>query len=556
MSPFSLSLEYGATLGAPGATSPRLLPMDAMLLDSMSSDADLRVPAQKQLATMHKDDSSAFFSWLSKLLADTDLNVRVRHAASVAMKQAMAATKPAPPPSKRPRHSKKQRSARKATKRQAAPAPGAPGQGAAAAAAADAAAAVAATAPPGSDNLEELFAILEGRWGGSEEEMLDMLQNAVAQRNAAAEASAEQSQLALPALAGAPLLPVQQLQMELLQTLAAEERQANYLRGVGKQVQQEQLLQKLSDQQLLEKLSPTKPSGFDTVGTVASVRTPRGAARPRVRKPATKPLTADEAFARALAERKQQRPTATSTTWSARDTRDPRVREWLVNKQMESTSQETLDLVNWILILTRQGKMTEDRLQTEMANFGPIPTVWLRQIRVAMKNAAYSQRLQNKRMNRQPSPPRERSGLMAISITAHNGERHVEHEGPIGLLPEMGHEENDEEGAREDSQAKKNIGDALLQAVKDMELDRIINVDGNSTSPRNTREGSSSSSSSSSSRGKAGGGDSRGKAKGQLNSSGGISLDDGVSSPSFSSVSRRRLKNGAPEVAVASMSAR
>ena len=423
--------------------------------------------------------------------------------------------------------------------------------------AADAAAAVAATAPPGSDNLEELFAILEGRWGGSEEEMLDMLQNAVAQRNAAAEASAEQSQLALPALAGAPLLPVQQLQMELLQTLAAEERQANYLRGVGKQVQQEQLLQKLSDQQLLEKLSPTKPSGFDTVGTVASVRTPRGAARPRVRKPATKPLTADEAFARALAERKQQRPTATSTTWSARDTRDPRVREWLVNKQMESTSQETLDLVNWILILTRQGKMTEDRLQTEMANFGPIPTVWLRQIRVAMKNAAYSQRLQNKRMNRQPSPPRERSGLMAISITAHNGERHVEHEGPIGLLPEMGHEENDEEGAREDSQAKKNIGDALLQAVKDMELDRIINVDGNSTSPRNTREGSSSSSSSSSSsRGKAGGGDSRGKAKGQLNSSGGISLDDGVSSPSFSSVSRRRLKNGAPEVAVASMSAR
>ena len=303
-------------------------------------------------------------------------------------------------------------------------------------------------------DLKGLFAMLEG-FVGSDEQMLEMLEEAVARRRAGEDTLQTRQPLKLPTVPGA-LLPVHRLQVELLQTLAAEERQASYLRGVGKQVQDEQLLEKLSLNR------PQQRTGFDGVGTVASVRSPR--AEPTLRRNRRpKPVTADEVFAHALSERRQQRPTTTVTTWSARDTDKPRVREWLRNKEMQSTSQQTLDLINWILILTRQGKMTEDRLRAEMANYGPIPPGYLRQIRTAMSNVAYSERLQKKRGNRQPSPPREATGLLGISITGHNGEHHIEAE-PRGLLPE----ELMTPQPEPQNEAKDRLGNAMLQAVNEM----------------------------------------------------------------------------------------
>lgn len=406
--------------------------MDATLLDSMSSDADVRTPAQKRLAAMHEEDRPAFFGWLSKLLANTEKSPRLRQAASVAMKQAMAATRPRPTPPPLKRRAKRDRAARTRPRQQIAQK------------------LKDQTCAPEDGNLKGLFAMLEGSIG-SDEQMLQMLEETVARKNAGTTNKSPQSKL--PMVPGA-VLPVHQLQLELLQTLAEEERQASYLRAVGKQVQDEQILEKLSTIR-------AQRTGFDGIGTVASVRSPRAESRPRYRRHAVKPLTADEAFAHALSERQYRRQTATVTTWSARDAGNPRVREWLLNKEMESASQETLDLINWILILTRQGQMTEDRLQAEMATYGPIPSAWLRQIRIAMSNAAYSNRLQRKRETRQPSPVQEHVGVLGISIQANDGELYeVEHsDEPVGLLPHAN-----------ETVAKETLGKVFMQTVKEMQV--------------------------------------------------------------------------------------
>jgi|EP01043_Picozoa_sp_COSAG02_P003847 hypothetical protein len=307
------------------------------------------------------------------------------------------------------------------------------------------------------NDLNAVFEMLQGSVG-SDEQMLEMLQGTMARRNA--ENTAQERQPALPRVPGA-LLPVHQLQLELLQTLAEEERQASHLRQVGKQVQDAQLLEKLS-------LAQAARVGFNGIGTVASVRSPRAAPTLR-RKPAAKSLTADEAFAQALSARQQQRPSATVTTWRARDSCDPRVREWLLNKEMQSASQQTLDLINWILILTRQGRMSEDRLRAEMAIHGPIPSAWLRQIRGAINNHAYTQRLEKKRGNRQPSPPRQRAGLLGISIQGTDGEHHIEHDEQIGLLPEDSSTPRGE--SQQENQAKDTLGDAIMRSVREAQVE-------------------------------------------------------------------------------------
>lgn len=398
--------------------------MEATLLDSMSNDVEVRTPAQKRLAAMHGEDRPAFFGWLANLLADTEKSPGLRQAASVAMKQAMAAARPAPPPSKRwskrgqpERMRPRQQTAQRRKKHPSAD----------------------TTEDP--NDLKGLFAMLQGSVG-SDEQMLKILQDTVT-RSISARA-AQKCQSTLPRVSGA-LVPVHQLQLELIQTLATKERQASYLRSVGKQVQDEQLLEKLS-------LTRAQRTGFDAVGTVASVRSPR-----RHRKPPTKPVTADEAFALALSERQQQRPSATVSTWSARDARNPHVREWLLNKQLESASPETLELVNWILILTRRGEMTEQRLRYEMARHGPIPSAWLRQIRDAMRTVAYSQRLQQKRHNRDPSPPRERAGVLEMSIQSV----------PIGLLHDSAECSTPQ---REEAEAEARSRDAVMQSVESMDL--------------------------------------------------------------------------------------
>ena len=280
---------------------------------------------------MHERDRPAFFGLLSTLLADDRVKPRVRQAASAAMKQAMAAARGASPTKElRPRPPTKPQHGGKASARRQQKA--------------------AATESAVSNALTELQPEPEpepgtGREGGTGAgaKMLDIMQR-----------------VGLPPLVVPPprldggALPVQQLQLELLHALAAEERQAAFLREVGRRAQKEHLQQKFSP--------------FEAVGTAAAVRTPRQettAPRSARRwKPAPKlgsALTADQAFAEALAERKLHRPTSTVTSWSAHDTRDPKVREWLHSKQMESIEPETLELVNWILILTRRGNMTESR---------------------------------------------------------------------------------------------------------------------------------------------------------------------------------------------------
>lgn len=408
--------------------------MEATLLASMSADVEVRRPAQQALAAMHTQDRPAFFGALSQLLADTEQSPRVRQAASAAMKQAMASAKarPSPPALKRRPNCGEAERVRgrrhRRTKNQRS-----------------------AAAADDPNDLKAVFEMLQGSVG-SDEQMLEILHDTLARRHAENPVQDRQ----LPWVPGA-LLPVHQLQLELLQTLAEEERQASHLRKVGKQVQDAQLLEKLS-------LARAARTGFDSIGTVAAVRSPRAALLPqRRRKPAAKPLTADEAFAQALSDRQQQRPSATVTTWSARDSGDPRVREWLLNKEMQSTSDQTLDRITSILILTRQGKMSEDQLRSEIARHGPIPSAWLRQIRLAINDVAYTRQLERKHGNRQTSPPPQRAGLLGISIRGPDGEHKIEPDEQVGLLLD----DVSTPRAQPKNQAKATLGDALMQGVRE-----------------------------------------------------------------------------------------
>ena len=207
-----------------------------------------------------------------------------------------------------------------------------------------------------------------------------------ARRHVEAEAEAEMDAGGLP--------PIHRLQMELVDALAAEEKLAQGVQNRAAETLKEHGFDRLPPSPRTPKQQqPDSTPTFGSRGTASRARSGEAVHTARPAKTKT-----DAVWVEALAERKKHHSARTESTWKrgGGGQMDPAVAAWLAQKEGQDTSARTLDLVNWILILVRQGSFTEAKLQETLADYGSISEGWLRMIRGAMRTVAYSDHLQDR----------------------------------------------------------------------------------------------------------------------------------------------------------------